>query len=73
MKKRFTFTLDEKPMEELQGLLKSKGLTLSGYLNSVVREQVSVMKMIEGIGGAAKMPVSDFFEMFSRMMKGLKE
>lgn len=71
MKKRYTFTLDEQPMEELQEMLKSKGVSSSAYVNSMVREQVSVMKMVESSGGAAKMPVGDFFALFSRLMKGM--
>ena len=73
MKKKYTFNLDQEPVEELQGLLKVKGIALSAFLASVIKEQVSVMKMVESSGGAAKMPVADFFALFSRLMKGMKE
>jgi hypothetical protein len=70
-KKKYTFTLDEEPVEELRVLLKAKGVSLSGFIASVLREQADVMKMVEKTGGG-DMPVSDFFALFSRMMKGLK-
>ena len=44
MKNRYTLTLDVKETEELRKWLAVKGLSFSGYMNSLVHEQMDVIK-----------------------------
>ena len=71
MKKRYTVTLDQDKVEELQGWLEKKHLTFSGYLNAILCEQLAVVKMLGVPADVGSMPLSDFMGLFSRIVKGL--
>jgi hypothetical protein len=71
MKKRYNVTLDQEKVEELQAWLEKKNLSLSGYLNAILCEQLGVIKMLGVPADVGSMPLSEFMGLFSRIVKGL--
>lgn len=50
-KKTYSITLDEDKVDLLKDWLDKKGLTFSGYLNSMIDEQVEAIEMVSSIKG----------------------
>jgi hypothetical protein len=71
MKKRYNVTLDQEKVEEMQAWLKKKHLSLSGYLNAIICEQLAVVKMLGVPTDVGSMSLRDFMGLFSRIVKGL--
>jgi len=71
MKKRYNVTLDQEKVEELQAWLAKKHLSLSGYLNAILCEQLAVVKMIGAPADVSSMPFGEVMGLFSRIVKGL--
>ena len=67
MKNRYTLTLDVKETEELRKWLAVKGLSFSGYMNSLVHEQMDVIKDL-GIQSDVENMTLDQFEGLVRKM-----
>ena len=73
MKKKYTMNLDQESTEKLQEMLKDKGISFSSYVDSMIKEQITVMNMIGQPADVAKMTIGDLGGLLSRLVKGMKE
>jgi hypothetical protein len=71
MKKVYSINLDEDKVEEIRKWLEPKGLSLSGYINSLVEEQLEAMKLYGD--GKEKVTVMKFIKLAAKMVKNLNE
>ena len=72
MKKRYTINLDEKETEELRKWLAVKGLSFSGYMNSLVHEQMVAIKDLDIQPAVENMTVDQFEALVRKMAVSLK-
>jgi predicted DNA-binding protein len=73
MKKRYLINLPEEKTEELKVWLDKHGLTLSGFLSSIVEEQMDTMKALHVPADVSKMTLGDFARMAGKMMVNLNK
>lgn len=71
-KKTYAITLDEDKVEPFKEWLKKRGLTFSGYLNSVIDEQVAAIEMISSLEGK-KVTSSTMLKMAGKMVAKLNK
>lgn len=71
MKDKFTMTLDGEKVERLRVWLELKGLSLSGYVNSMIDEQLNSIEMFSEITDKQKVKTSDLLKVAGRMAKEL--
>mgnify|MGYP000865832010 CR=1 FL=1 len=71
-KKVYTITLDQDKVEPFKAWLKDKGLTFSGYLNSIIDEQVEAIEMISSLEGK-KVTSSTLLKMAGKMVVKLNQ
>ena len=72
MKKRYTINLDEKETEELRKWLAVKGMGFSGYMNSLVHEQMAAIKDLDLQPAVENMTVDQFEALVRKMAVSLK-
>lgn len=51
MKTNYTICLDREKVETLKLWLEKRGLSFSGYINSMIDEQIEAIEMVSSIGG----------------------
>jgi hypothetical protein len=71
MKKNYTVSLDEEKVDELKGWLEKRHLTFSGYLNSLIEEQMLAVREFAPDGDVKKVTASKLFKLASKMVKNL--
>ena len=71
-KKVYTITLDQAKVEPFNAWLKDKSLTFSGYLNSIIDEQVEAIEMISSLEGK-KVTSSTLLKMAGKMVVKLNQ
>jgi len=71
MKKSYTITLDEEKVEEIRIWLEEKGLSFSGYLNSLIDEQLKAMKLYGDVD--SPVTVLGVMKVFKKMVGNLNE
>jgi len=71
MKKVYSINLDEDKVEEIRAWLEKKGLSFSGYMNSLIEEQLKAMKLY----GDMDSPVTilKLMKTFKKMVGNLNE
>ena len=71
MKKNYTISLDEEKVDEIKVWLDKHNLSFSGYLNSLIEEQLSAMVLY----GDIKSPVTvlGVMKVFKKMVGNLNE
>lgn len=73
MKKNFQLSLDEEKVEELKIWLSQRGLTFSGYMNTLIDEQLSAISMFAPAGDKSKVTPSKLLRLAGKMTKELKK
>lgn len=68
MKKNYTVSLEEEAVEALKPWLKFNGLNFSGYLNTLIVQNLEVLANLSAAGGG-KLSYVDLF----RLVLGLKK
>ena len=71
-KKRYNFTLDQEVVELLQAWLKPKGITLSGYVNSLLNENVEAVKILENVDDLKDISIGQLTKLYAGMVDGFK-
>jgi len=71
MKKSYTITLDEEKVDEIRVWLEKKGLSFSGYLNSLIEEQLKAMKLYGDVD--SPVTILKLMKMFKKMVGNLNE
>lgn len=73
MKERYNITLDKEKVDELKVWLDEKGISFSGYLNSLIDEQITAIELFAPSGGKKKVSTGQLLRMASKMVKKLNE
>lgn len=73
MKKTYTITLDEEKVDSLKVWLETRGLSFSGYLNSLIDEQITAIELFSSSGGQKKVSTVQLIKMAGKMVKKLNE
>ena len=73
MKKIYSISLDEEKVDSLKVWLNQRGLTFSGYLNSLIDEQISTIELFSPSGGQKKVSTVQLIKMAGKMVKKLNE
>ncbi|MEI7480426.1 MAG: hypothetical protein WCJ59_02250 [bacterium] len=71
MKKNYTISLDEEKVDEIKLWLDKRSLTFSGYLNSLIEEQLSAMKLYGD--GNEKVTFMKLMKLAAKMVGNLNE
>jgi hypothetical protein len=73
MKKTYTITLDPEKVDRLKEWLEIRGLSFSGYLNSLIDEQIAAIEIFSPSGGQKKVSTVQLLKMAGKMVKKLNE
>ena len=71
MKKNYTVSLDEEKVEGLKVWLEPKAISFSGYLNSLISEQMAAVEKFKIPANTAEIKLTDFARMFQQMAVSL--
>ena len=67
MKKRINVMLDEEAYETLKAWLKPKGIGFSGYINSLVVENLKAIKVLEGVNDLKDVSIGQLTQIYANM------
>lgn len=73
MKKNYTLYLDEEKFDKLREWLNLKGLSISGYFNSMIDEQIIAIDVFSELTEKKKVKTSDLLKVAGRMVKELSK
>jgi hypothetical protein len=73
MKKTYAISLDDEKVEEFKKWLEIRGLTFSGYINSMIDEQISAIRMFSLSGGPKRVSTVQLLKLAGKMAKSLKK
>ena len=74
MKKHYDITLDKEKVDELKSWLEKRGVSsFSGYLNTLIDEQLVAIKLFAPDGDTSKVTTKTLLNMASKMVKELKK
>ena len=71
MKKNYQLSLDQEKVDELRAWLAPKGLTFSGYVNSLICEQMDAVRKFKIPANVSEMKLAEFAKMFQKMAVSL--
>jgi hypothetical protein len=72
-KKRYTFSFDEKMIDDLNAFLKPKGISLSGYLNSMIKENMVAIEALQGVDSLKDLTIGKLTQLFSGMVDDINK
>lgn len=70
-KTTYTITLDREKVDAIKVWLKKRGLSFSGYLNSLIDEQLNAIEMLSPLNDKKKVTTSTMMKMAGKMAKEL--
>lgn len=74
MKTNYTICLDKEKVEQLKKWLEKRGISsFSGYLNTLIDEQLEAIKLFAPNGDTSKVTAKTLLNMASKMAKELKK
>lgn len=74
MKKHYDITLDKEKVDELKAWLEKRGVSsFSGYLNTLIDEQLEAIKLFAPNGDTSKVTTRMLLTMASKMVKEIKK
>lgn len=73
MKKRYTFALDEPAAEELRVWVKEQGISLSGFINTLIREHNEAVRILKGVKSTSDVTMGQALKLYELMQKGLDD
>lgn len=74
MKTNYTITLDKEKVDELKVWLKKRGVaSFSGYINTLIDEQLEAIKLFAPDGDTSKVTTKTLLNMATKMVKELKK
>ena len=71
MKTTYTITLDKEKVDEIKVWLGQRGLSFSGYLNSLIDEQLNAIEMLSPLNDKKKVTTATMIKMAGKMAKTL--
>jgi hypothetical protein len=73
MKKRYNINLDEQAVEELREWVKEQKISLSGFINALIREHNAAARELKGIKNVSEVTIGQALKLYELMQKGLDE
>ena len=74
MKKHYDITLDKEKVDELKAWLEKRGISsFSGYINTLIDEQLEAIKLFAPNGDTSKVTTRMLLTMASKMVKEIKK
>lgn len=74
MKTKYTISLDKDKVDQLKAWLKKRGVSsFSGYLNTLIDEQLVAINLFAPDGDTSKVTTKTLLNMASKMVKELKK
>ena len=74
MKKKYLLNLDEEKVEELKIWLEKRGISsFSGYMNTLIDEQIEAIKLFAPKGDISRVTPKTLLNMASKMARELKK
>lgn len=74
MKTKYTISLDKDKVDQLKAWLKKRGVSsFSGYLNTLIDEQLVAINLFASDGDTSKVTTKTLLNMASKMVKELKK
>lgn len=74
MKKKYTICLDEDKVDKIKAWLEKRGISsFSGYLNTLIDEQIEAMKLFAPGGDTGRVTQKDLLKIASKMVKELRK
>jgi len=70
-KKKYNMVFDEQSMELVKAWIKPKGITLSGYFNSLLSEQVKAIKILDGVNDLKDLTIGKLTELYAGAVEDL--
>lgn len=67
MKKRYNVMLDEEAVKIVQAWLKPKGIAFSGYINSLLVENVEAIKVLEDVNDLKDVSIGQLTRIYANM------
>jgi len=71
MKHLYTVSLDREKVEALKLWLEPKAISFSGYLNSLISEQLAAVEKFKIPADVSEMKLTEFAQMFQKMAVNL--
>jgi hypothetical protein len=71
MRKNYTLSLDVEKTEALRLWLKPKGISFSGYIESLMSEQMAAVERFKIPADVSEMKLTEFAQMFQKMAVNL--
>ena len=72
MKTNYTISLDKEKVEELKVWLEKRGVaSFSGYINTIIDEQIEAIKLFAPDGDTSRVTTKTLLNMASKMVKAL--
>jgi hypothetical protein len=71
MKKNYQLSLEKEKVEELKEWLAPKKITFSGYVNSLICEQMDAVREFKIPANVSEMKLAEFAKMFKNMAVSL--
>lgn len=65
--------LDEQEVEELRVWVKEHGISLSGFLNALIREHNAATRELKGVQNVSEVTIGQALKLYELMQKGLDE
>jgi hypothetical protein len=73
MKKRYNLMLDKEAVDRLQAWLKSKGISFSGYMNSILNENVKTIEILDGVTDLKDISIGQLNKIYAGMAGELQK
>lgn len=73
MKTKYTITLDKDKVDEIKIWLDKRGVSFSGYLNTLIDEQIEAIKLFAPDGDTSRVTTKTLLNMAAKMVKEFKK
>lgn len=72
MKKTYTINLDKEVVEELKRILPAHGITFSGFVNTLIRENLEALRICEGVTDMKDLTLGHLQKLYAGMLQGFE-
>lgn len=73
MKQTYTINLDKEAVEELKEILRSKGMTFSGFINTLIHENIEALRICDGIMDTQDLTLGHLQKLYVGMVHGFEK
>ena len=73
MKTKYTITLDKDKVDEIKIWLEKRGVSFSGYLNTLIDEQIEAMKLFAPDGDTVRVTQQSLLKLAGKMATKLSK